>query len=206
MNKKTRSLIVGAGVLAALIAAYFIITGVAAAKEKAEEASKEGIFKAGADEVGSLRYTDSAGEEVAIVRDGDGWAFEGDDEAKANAEACEALVEDLAGCTVEQYVEAGELSDYGLDEPANTIEYTLASGEGGTLLVGTSNTATGGLYCMREGEEKIMVTQYAVITALSTSKDTLTEAEEPSEASSDAASESSSDEADSAESAQGTAS
>ena len=87
------------------------------------------------------------GEKVTFKKSGDQWKNSGDSEFPVNQDKMTDLISDLTGLEAERVLTGIEdLSEYGLEEPVNTVELETSDGTVKKLLVGSQNQGTGSWY------------------------------------------------------------
>lgn len=129
--------------------------------EKAEEAESGGMDVIQMDASSIVNFSFKIGDNFAeFSKDGDEWKNQEDSEFPVNQEAVETLLNDLLSFTAERKLEAVDgLSEYGLEEPSNTIRLTDESGTETEILVGSRNQSTGDYYVsLAEAPNTVYVT------------------------------------------------
>lgn len=137
--------------LAALIAVYIVLSGT-----KKTAKPRDVIVPFTADEIKSISYTPYGGDEVSFYRDQGIWRFTGDDETRADQTKVSVLAASVTGIGISRIFSTDDpLSDFGLDEPAYTVNVTSMKGGSVSLKTGDINSVTGDVYCMIDGDDDI---------------------------------------------------
>ena len=129
--------------------------------EKAEEAESGGMDVIQMDASSIVNFSFKIGDNFAeFSKDGDEWKNQEDSEFPVDQEAVETLLNDLLSFTAERKLEDVDgLSEYGLEEPSNTIRLTDESGTETEILVGSRNQSTGDYYVsLAEAPNTVYVT------------------------------------------------
>ena len=129
--------------------------------EKAEEAESSGMDVIQMDASSIVNFSFKIGDNFAeFSKDGDEWKNQEDSEFPVDQEAVETLLNDLLSFTAKRKLEAVDgLSEYGLEDPSNTIRLTDESGTETEILVGSRNQSTGDYYVsLAEAPNTVYVT------------------------------------------------
>lgn len=129
--------------------------------EKAEEAESGGMDVIQMDASSIVNFSFKIGDNFAeFSKDGDEWKNQEDSEFPVDQEAVETLLNDLLSFTAKRKLEAVDgLSEYGLEDPSNTIRLTDESGTETEILVGSRNQSTGDYYVsLAEAPNTVYVT------------------------------------------------
>ncbi len=157
--------------------------------EKAEDAESSGMDVIQMDTSSIVNFSFKIGDNFAeFSKDGDEWKNQEDSEFPVDQEAVETLLNDLLSFTAERKLEDVDgLSEYGLEEPSNTIRLTDESGTETEILVGSRNQSTGDYYVsLAEAPNTVYVTASDLSSILPGSVMELAESEAyPSVSSSD---------------------
>lgn len=148
MQRQKKQLLVMAGLLAAVIAAYLLAVRFGGTETEEERARYE-VTGLAAQEVTRLVFTNADGT-VALTKSGDTWKCDDDSEAEIDGEAVEGLLENVAQLSSEDRIENVEdLGMYGLEEPAKTV--MISDGDRKyTIFVGDINSVTDMYYIYLE--------------------------------------------------------
>jgi len=158
-----RSTWIVVALLAIAIGAYFLVKNRPAASTTPTPtpAGSSFLINLGTDKLESIRVADKAGNITQVQRDPSGvWevilpSLETADQA--SAEAAETQVGAMTIVTT--LSTAPSLSDIGLDQPAYTIDITLASGVKHTIEVGNSTPTASGYYVRFDQKTILVVSQ-----------------------------------------------
>lgn len=160
MKKKSKwnRMIYLAVIFALLLLLYLFLKN---RNEKAEEAESGGMDVIQMDASSIVNFSFKIGDNFAeFSKDGDEWKNQEDSEFPVDQEAVETLLNDLLSFTAERKLEDVDgLSEYGLEDPSNTIRLTDESGTETEILVGSRNQSTGDYYVsLAEAPNTVYVT------------------------------------------------
>lgn len=160
MKKKSKwnRMIYLAVIFALLLLLYLFLKN---RNEKAEEAESSGMDVIQMDASSIVNFSFKIGDNFAeFSKDGDEWKNQEDSEFPVDQEAVETLLNDLLSFTAKRKLEDVDgLSEYGLEEPSNTIRLTDESGTETEILVGSRNQSTGDYYVsLAEAPNTVYVT------------------------------------------------
>lgn len=161
-------------------------------KGKNEEAEKEedsgiSVVNMEAASVAGLSFQADGKTEIFLKSENE-WKNDGDEEFPVDQDAMENLIENIVSLEADRVLEDVEgLSEYGLEEPSNTIKLTDESGTEKEILLGNQNQTTGDYYIsLAENPDTVYVTSADLSSKLPDSVMELAESDEyPSVASSD---------------------
>lgn len=156
MSKK-HSLALGCLLLAALAAAYLVVSLHAARQEKrreAQEAAKAIPFTQ-CEDIASLSYS-SGDTSISFDRDEEGvWRFRDDAGFPALQSSVQTFADDLGDLTAKRDLgETADVSVYGLDDPAASFSFTGADGQSVSIQIG-NETENGDYYALKEGDSHV---------------------------------------------------
>lgn len=107
-------------------------------KDAEAEASKIVVTDLNTDDITAFSYQLN-GETLSFTKEGDSWIYDGDAGIDIDEDIIDTMLNKVTAITAEEEIsEYEELSDYGLDQPSNTITLTTASGVT-TLYLGNEN-------------------------------------------------------------------
>ena len=160
MKKKSKwnRMIYLAVIFALLLLLYLFLKN---RNEKAEEAESSGMDVIQMDASSIVNFSFKIGDNFAeFSKDVDEWKNQEDSEFPVDQEAVETLLNDLLSFTAKRKLEAVDgLSEYGLEDPSNTIRLTDESGTETEILVGSRNQSTGDYYVsLAEAPNTVYVT------------------------------------------------
>ncbi|MCC8066769.1 MAG: DUF4340 domain-containing protein [Clostridiales bacterium] len=169
MKKKSFKLIGGVVVICLLLGIYFGLRIYNQKTEEAEEEAAEGetILEVDSSSITAISFMID-GEEVSFtLQDEDTWQKDDDETFPVDSSALLAPLDELAELkSVRTLTEIEDTSEYGFDEPQNTITLTDSDGEETVIIIGDNNDSTGNDYLMLNEDTS---TVYTVDTALSSS-------------------------------------
>lgn len=150
--KKRTTLIILVAVLVVGIGGYFLVSALTGQPETApEETTPQKIAELDAGTITAMRWQ-FLGEDLRLEKQGDAWTYPADDAFPLTASVPTAMVTAAAGLqAVETVNGAGELSEYGLDEPGLTVVITTADGSETTFTVGSYNSFKEAYYLQMNG-------------------------------------------------------
>lgn len=156
MSKK-HSLALSCLLLAALAAAYLVVSLHAARQEKrreAQEAAKAIPFTQ-CEDIASLSYS-SGDTSISFDRDEEGvWRFRDDAGFPALQSSVQTFADDLGDLTAKRDLgETEDVSVYGLDDPAASFSFTGADGQSVSIQIG-NETENGDYYALKEGDSHV---------------------------------------------------
>ncbi len=160
MKKKSKTLVLGAACLAILSCAYLLLR---AYNKKAQEAeltqtSQEEILTADEASLASLSF-EIDGSEVTFLQEDGAWSLEGDPDFPVDSTYLMTTLSYLkpleAVRTLENITDA---SEYGMEDPQNTLTLTDTDGVQTVLAIGSTNTGTGDDYLMLNGDSSTIYT------------------------------------------------
>ena len=157
--KKNRGLMIALAVLVVLLAAYFGMrawnTAQEEEKQAQEDAEKVYVTDTDPDEITAISYNVGSGD-MAFEKDGDTWYYTADKDFPLSQSYPENMAETLGRVEADRELEDGdELADYGLDDPAYTVEYTDSEGNTTTLYFGD---VTGDYYYVTANDDGVVYT------------------------------------------------
>lgn len=167
MKKKTANLVGAVVVLAVLSGAYAGVRFYAEKQEEKEQESEETetvkLMSIGTDDMKSLGFFID-NHEVTFEKDGDDWIKSDEKDFPVNQDKLTEAAGTLYSVEADRALEDVEdLSEYGLDDPSNTITVTTEE-EKTVLQVGEKNTSTGQYYIKMEGDDStVYVVESSVV-------------------------------------------
>lgn len=167
MKKKGLPLLIGIVVLVFLTVAYVIL--VKHNTETAEEVEDTTVkmFDLENKDVAALRFT-LDGKEETFTLEGDTWSLASDATFEVDSSKMSTLLDTVTGMAASRKLEeVTDLSEYGLDEPVQTLVLTMADGTVYTICWGGTNDVTGDDYVYIKEKESIVYTvDYSVLETL----------------------------------------
>lgn len=167
MKKKGLPLLIGIVVLVFLTVAYVIL--VKHNTETAEEVEDTTVkmFDLENKDVAALRFT-LDGKEETFTLEGDTWSLASDAAFEVDSSKMSTLLDTVTGMAASRKLEeVTDLSEYGLDEPVQTLVLTMTDGTVYTICWGGTNDVTGDDYVyIKEKESVVYTVDYSVLEAL----------------------------------------
>ena len=160
MSRKGVTMAVGAVALIGLSGAYLALKNYNADQEEqqAEEAEGEEILTVDSSSLASLEFTID-GAQVSFVKEDDAWKKSDDEAFPVDESYILSPVSELAPLHAVRKLEGIEdISEYGMDEPQNTIRMTDTDGNETEIIIGATNSGTGDDYVMLNGDESVIYT------------------------------------------------
>lgn len=187
MKKKGLPLLIGVVALALLTVLYVML--VRHNTETEEEDTTVKVFDLDTGDVAAVRFTLDGEEETFTLKD-DTWSLASDAAFEVDSSKMSTLLDTVTAMAATRTLDnVTDLSEYGLDEPVQTMVLTMADGTVYTICWGSSNDMTGDDYVyIKEKEDVVYTVDYSILDALGETledyraqEETTTE-EEPSEA------------------------
>ena len=185
MKKQKIQMLVIVVILLVCVAAYFVATQYAKKQEQRDKDSETqgqvSLTVIDPDAVDAFSYI-ADGTTYSYTKDGgDAWICENDTSLKMDADSIATLLEHLKKVTAaEAITDYGSISDYGLDQPQNTI--TLICGDETTTIdIGDYNEMLSEYYLKVSGDDKIYLVDSTLKDAFSKTPDTMVKQEESTE-------------------------
>lgn len=187
MKKKGLPLLIGVVVLALLTVLYVML--VRHNTETEEEDTTVKVFDLDTGDVAAVRFSLDGEEETFTLKD-DTWSLASDAAFEVDSSKMSSLLDAVTAMAATRTLDnVTDLSEYGLDEPVQTMVLTMADGTVYTICWGSSNDMTGDDYVyIKEKEDVVYTVDYSILDALGETledyraqEETTTE-EEPSEA------------------------
>ena len=156
MKKKSVKLVSSVVVLAVLCGAYAGVKTYVAKQEKeesSEEDSKTDVLAIALDDIKSLEFIIDK-ENITFEKDSDNWIDKNDAGFPVNQSTMDTTAEALKDVKADRVLnDVEDLSEYGLDSPANTI--TVKTDDATTrICVGDENTSTSQYYITKDDDDK----------------------------------------------------
>ena len=166
MKKQKRQMIIIVAVLLLLILGYLLLRANNARQEALEtQAAAEAVITVtdfDVSDITALSYQ-LDGETLSFTKTDDVWNYDADTSIDLDEDAVEDLISTVSNLTAETKIdEYNDLSEYGLEEPVNTIKLSMESGDL-IIYVGSQNQVTGNYYIQIDGQDEL----YLIATDLS---------------------------------------
>lgn len=170
--KKHRTLLVLFALFIILILIFLSLSSYSGEEEEAEEEPLISVLDI--DSLSALSYTDyDNGTTMSFVKDGDAWYVSDDREIPLTQSYIEAMENTFCALNATREItDPDALSDYGLDDPAYTVELTDLDGNLTTLAIG--NAASEDYYLNVDGQEDVIYTvESSVVSDMQYDMDTM---------------------------------
>ncbi len=147
-------------------------------KEKKEaEAKKITVAEISADDITAFSY-DSDGTELSFSKTDGTWIYDGDPSVPLDQDAMTSLLSNVEKVTAEDEVkDYDDISDYGFDEPTQTIHVTTADQEY-VFTFGMNNSLLNQDYMMSEGDDTVYLVSTTMKNAFTKTVSDLTKEED----------------------------
>lgn len=168
MNRKTVTMVAGIIVLLGMTGAYVWLKDYNLKQAEQTEASSEGteILSIDSSNITKVEFTINH-TQVSFIKEEDMWKKSDDEAFPVDESALLSALSELSSLKAVRTLEnTADSSEYGLDEPQNTICLTDASGQETEIVIGATNSGTGDDYVMLDGEESVI---YTISSALRSS-------------------------------------
>ena len=180
MKKQKIQMLVIVVILLLCVAAYFVATQYAKKQEQRDKDSETqgqvSLTVIDPDAVDAFSYI-ADGTTYSYTKDGDTWICENDTSLKMDADSIATLLEHLKKVTAaEAITDYDSISDYGLDQPQNTITVTCGD-ETTTIDIGDYNEMLSEYYLKVSGDDKIYLVDSTLKDAFSKTPDTMVQEE-----------------------------
>ena len=180
MKKQKIQMLVIVVILLLCVAAYFVATQYAKKQEQRDKDSETqgqvSLTVIDPDAVDAFSYI-ADGTTYSYTKDGDTWICENDTSLKMDADSIATLLEHLKKVTAaEAITDYDSISDYGLDQPQNTITVTCGD-ETTTIDIGDYNEMLSEYYLKVSGDDKIYLVDSTLKDAFSKAPDTMVQEE-----------------------------
>lgn len=183
-KKKWFPLVACVILLALLLIVYFILQNQNQKTEEAESAdSAIQVLSVAKDDITSICFWLDGQEETFTLID-DTWILESDDSFDVDADTLSSLITSITDMTAERKLEeVTDLSEYGLDEPVQTVVLTDSEENTYTIYWGASNSMTNNDYIyINDQKDTVFTVSYSVLETFGTTlEDYRKEEEETSE-------------------------
>ncbi len=165
MKKKGLPLLIGVVALALLTVLYVML--VRHNTETEEEDTTVKVFDLDTGDVAAVRFT-LDGEEETFTLKGDTWSLASDAAFEVDSSKMSTLLDTVTAMAATRTLDnVTDLSEYGLDEPVQTMVLTMADGTVYTICWGSSNDMTGDDYVyIKEKEDVVYTVDYSILDAL----------------------------------------
>lgn len=168
---KKKQMIAGIVLLILCIGGYFGVKAYNSSQEKKQEAEIMKPVGIEVADVTGFSYVNNGGI-LSFEKDGEDWIYTGDTSMDMNEESIEGMLEKVCGVSSTEKITAEDLSDYGFDEPTNTI--TLDTAEGSTVVrIGMYNEIVSKYYLSIDGSTELYLVDSSIVTGFDQSVEDL---------------------------------
>lgn len=168
---KKKQMIAGIVLLILCISGYFGVKAYNSSQEKKQEAEIMKPVGIEVADVTGFSYVNNGGI-LSFEKDGEDWIYTGDTSMDMNEESIEGMLEKVCGVSSTEKITAEDLSDYGFDEPTNTI--TLDTAEGSTVVrIGMYNEIVSKYYLSIDGSTELYLVDSSIVTGFEQSVEDL---------------------------------
>jgi hypothetical protein len=149
-------------VILALVASYFFL--VEERNKKTETQRKTGtrnVLSYGRDEVETVVLINPRKDRIVMERDGEGWTITHPTRTKGSTPTIDAfLMQIVPGLKLEEFLDVGDLSDFGFDDPFATVILTArGAGRPDTIYVGDKTPTSAKCYIRLAGSRDVVITR-----------------------------------------------
>lgn len=168
---KKKQMIAGIVLLLLCIGGYFGVRAYNSSQEKKQEAEIMRPVEIEVADVTGFSYVNNGGI-LSFEKDGEDWVYTGDTSLDMNEESIESMLEKVCEVTSTEKIVAEDLSDYGFDEPTNTI--TLDTAEGSTVIrIGMYNEMVSKYYLSIDNSTELYLVDSSIVTGFDQSVEDL---------------------------------
>lgn len=175
MKKRKNTMLILVVILAVLLLCYFVI-GKIQENQKENEPVEETVYAVEASDIVSMTYSDGTST-MAFTKTDDTWTYDADATIALEQSTIESMESTFGEIAAERVIEKPDaLADYGLEEPAYTIELQDSDGNVTTIYVGNQ---TDSYYYLTVGDQEVVYTvDSSVVSAMEFDVEALKEVEE----------------------------
>lgn len=171
-KKQMIQLLAGIVVLAALVVVLILSRKKDLFAEEEPEAETYDIFTVSKDDVTGFSYYYEK-ELITLAKSGDEWTIEGSD-VKPDTNIVDGMLNLITDVKATALVDGpGELSEYGLKEPKNTVTLMLKDGSSKVYYIGDREEMNGGNFAKTDDDSKVYVISSTYVTPVDKSIDDL---------------------------------
>src|SRR5689334_17246897 len=137
---------------------YFVDAKKPAASADGSSATKEKVFTVDADKINELRIT-YQGQTAALKKDGSGWKMTEPSQIDADPPEAISVATALSNVDIVRIIDenATNLEQFGLANPAITVEFKGEGGAYGKLRLGNKNATQGEMYALKNDEKRVFL-------------------------------------------------
>ena len=137
---------------------YFVDSKRPAASVDGESSTKEKVFDVDSGKINELRIT-TQGQTSLLKKEGDGWKLYEPAQIEADPPEAIGVASALGNIEIVRVVDenASNLDQFGLANPAITVEYKTDDGKSGKLRLGNKNATQGEMYALKNDEKRVFL-------------------------------------------------
>jgi hypothetical protein len=137
---------------------YFVDSKRPAASADGSSATKEKVFDVDSGKVNELRIT-YQGQTSLLKKEGDGWKMYEPSQIEADPPEAIGVATALSNVEIVRVIDenATDLEQFGLANPAITVEYKAEGGASGKLRLGNKNATQGEMYALKNDEKRVFL-------------------------------------------------
>jgi len=130
----------------------------AASADGSSPETKEKVFTIEVDKINELRIT-SQGQTSALKKEGTGWKMTEPSQIEADPPEAIGVATALTNVDIVRVIDenASNLDQFGLANPAITVEYKAEGGASGKLRLGNKNATQGEMYALKNDEKRVFL-------------------------------------------------
>lgn len=187
-----KQMIAGIVLLVLCIGGYFGVKAYNSNQEKKQEAETMNPVDISVSDVTGFSYLNN-GETLSFEKDGEEWIYSGDTSWDMDEDSIEEMLGKACDVASTEKINAENLSDYGFDEPTNTI--TLETSEGSKVVkIGMYNEIISKYYLSIDDSKELYLVESDIVTGFDKTAEDLkaaetTTAETPDETTEESATE-----------------
>ncbi len=187
-----KQMIAGIVLLVLCIGGYFGVKAYNSNQEKKQEAETMKPVDISVSDVTGFSYLNN-GETLSFEKDGEDWVCSGDTSLDMDEDSIEEMLGKVCDVSSTEKISAENLSDYGFDEPTNTI--TLETSEGSKVVkIGMYNEIISKYYLSIDDSKELYLVESDIVTGFDKTAEDLkaaetTTAETPDETTEESATE-----------------
>lgn len=169
---KKKQMIAGIVLLILCIGGYFGVKAYNANQEKKQEAETMKPVEVEVSDITGFSYVNNGGI-LTFEKNGDDWIYSGDTSLDMNEETINGMLEKVCSVTSTEKIQAENLSDYGFDEPTNTITLNTANGSI-VVKIGMNNEILSKYYLSIDDSKELYLVESDIVTGFDMNVDNLT--------------------------------
>lgn len=178
MKKRKNTMLTLVVILVVLLLCYFVI-GKIQENQKDNEPVEETVYAVEASDIVSMTYSDGTST-MAFTKADDTWTYDADATIALEQSTIESMASTFGTIAAERVIEEPDaLADYGLEEPAYTIE--LQDSDGNVTKIYVGNQADSYYYLTVGDKDVVYTVSSSVVSAMEFDVEALEEVEETDE-------------------------